>query len=71
MIYVGRLCVCSGGIRDPVGVVGRSKLPLLEPTSTASTAVTQREDQPVPSEQPTSAQVPHTHTYPYTVQDLL
>ncbi len=46
-----------------MGVVGRSKLPLLEPMSAANSAVTQREDQPVPSEQPTSAQLPHTHTY--------
>lgn len=55
-----------------MGVVGRSKLPLLEPTSAANTAVTQREDQPVPSEQPTSAQLPHTHTYkdPYTVSPM-
>lgn len=51
-----------GAWRDPVGVVGRSKLPLLEPTSAANTAVTQREDQPVPLEQPTS-QSYHTHTY--------
>lgn len=45
-----------------MGVVGRSKLPLLEATSAANTAVTQRKDQPVPLERPTSAQLPHTHT---------